>query len=197
MFLAMPNPLDEAFAEAAAQRSAKEQRAQESRVLREQAEREWVGSYREVLEAVPRHIHDAPETITLGWDRSDGAPSAITDEGDLRCKVGRLESVAFGTCSAWSFRYGPWEEKSSSTLYVSADCTSIFKAHDFRTGRTWSLLRAKSVSFLSLGPFADIATGGHHLGLQGYASQGTYKVQHASLPDAKELSRIIAGLEPK
>jgi hypothetical protein len=207
--LRMSGPLDDAFAEAAARREREETTAREERAAVGRLSRAWVEAYREVLEAVPRHVQDTPRTILLAWDRGREIPDAIAEEGDMQHSVHWQQRSAYGSCQAWSFARGPEDEKGRRPLiFVSADCTTVFTIGDYSMGYVRSGLRKRPLTAYFLRCFADTASGRHDLDLRvrrewlhrldappgDQRVPGEYVVSRCALPDVQALARIIAGL---
>jgi hypothetical protein len=191
----MSNPLDDAFAkaDAARARATAFARAQESAA--ELEAREWIKAYREVLEAVPRHVERPPERLTLAWPAASEPPSVVAVGGE---GLDRNLALAFGACDAWCFTHREGYEKGNvRKVYVAADCSTVFTAERSAYIRVRGRLRTRSVSAQLIDPFADVETGRHTLRLEVSPGVGgaERRVLSSTLPSPTQLTEIIAGLK--
>jgi hypothetical protein len=191
----MSNPLDDAFAKAEQVRAVDDRLGHEKDRAAKLAARDWIEAYREVLEALPRHVSRPPERIVLAWSPEIEPPSSVAVEGQGR---DGKSTLAFGSCEAWCFVHlEPYEKGNRRNIYVSADCTTVFSAERSAYVRTRRSLRTRSISARRIHPFVDVRNGRHTLSLTVSPGIGAakYRVSSSNLPSPAQLAEIIAGLK--
>ena len=211
----MSNPLDDALAQAEAAKQAAELARDAKELATQQAAHDWLEAYREVLAELPPHLKSksrGSKEITMAWPPGDKPLGSVTVHGEGRDQ--RKSLFHFGTCDAYLFPFGRENEDGRRPeLYVSADCSAVFRVYGLINLRHRTGLRSQWISATHVGGFIDIGTSRHALVQTVYpdypqrttedepteSNCSSYDVLSSNLPSARQLAQIIAGIamDPK
>jgi hypothetical protein len=188
------NPLDEAFAKVGLERATAASMGREKERAAELAAGDLLKAYREVLEAVPRHVDRESETLTLAWSPRTEPPSSVQLVGPGRDHRGG--SLVYGTCEAWRFTRSNPEDKSRTQFFVAVDCATLFMTKTLSSVAIKRRLR-RALSATWLEAFADVRTGHHNLRLDVSPGSGevSYRLYGSNLISPEHAATIIAEQE--